>query len=468
MLLIKNGFVMDPKSGRNGIYDILIKENKIQKIESLIDEMDLTSEENKNLQVIDAEGMMIAPGLVDVHVHFRDPGFTYKEDIYTGAKAAAKGGFTTVVLMANTKPTVDNEETLRYVIDKGSETDIHVLTCASITKGLQGKELVDMDNLKAMGAVGFTDDGIPIMDEQTVITAMKKAKELNVPLSFHEENPELITNNGVNHGKASAHYEIEGSPRAAEIDLIYRDLELAGELDAPINIQHISSKEGVELVRQKKIEMTKKKNIPLPLPKTNENMTDITDSSDLNKSVTQIIPMDVAQIINIHAEATPHHFSLNEDAVIKYGTMAKMNPPLRTEEDRLAIIQGLKDNTIDIIATDHAPHSTEEKAKPITDAPSGILGLETALPLGITNLVKEGHLTYMQLLEKMTINPAVMYHLDCGYIAEGGPADLIIFNENSFTIEEFCSKSSNSPFKGETLTGEIQYTICDGKVVYKK
>lgn len=468
MLLIKNGFVMDPKSGRNGIYDILIKENKIQKIESLIDEMDLTSEENKNLQVIDAEGMMIAPGLVDVHVHFRDPGFTYKEDIYTGAKAAAKGGFTTVVLMANTKPTVDNEETLRYVIDKGSETDIHVLTCASITKGLQGKELVDMDNLKAMGAVGFTDDGIPIMDEQTVITAMKKAKELNVPLSFHEENPELITNNGVNHGKASAHYEIEGSPRAAEIDLIYRDLELAGELDAPINIQHISSKEGVELVRQKKIEMTKKKNIPLPLPKTNENMTDITDSSDLNKSVTQIIPMDVAQIINIHAEATPHHFSLNEDAVIKYGTMAKMNPPLRTEEDRLAIIQGLKDNTIDIIATDHAPHSTEEKAKPITDAPSGILGLETALPLGITNLVKEGHLTYMQLLEKMTINPAVMYHLDCGYIAEGGPADLIIFNENSFTIEEFYSKSSNSPFKGETLTGEIQYTICDGKVVYKK
>lgn len=468
MLLIKNGFVMDPKSGRNGIYDILIKENKIQKIESLIDEMDLTSEENKNLQVIDAEGMMIAPGLVDVHVHFRDPGFTYKEDIYTGAKAAAKGGFTTVVLMANTKPTVDNKETLRYVINKGSETDIHVLTCASITKGLQGKEIVDMDNLKAIGAVGFTDDGIPIMDEQTVITAMKKAKELNVPLSFHEENPELITNNGVNHGKASAHYEIEGSPRAAEIDLIYRDLELAGELDAPINIQHISSKEGVELVRQKKIEMTKKKNIPLPLPKANENMTDITDSSDLNKSVTQIIPMDVAQIINIHAEATPHHFSLNEDAVIKYGTMAKMNPPLRTEKDRLAIIQGLKDNTIDIIATDHAPHSTEEKAKPITDAPSGILGLETALPLGITNLVKEGHLTYMQLLEKMTINPAVMYHLDCGYIAEGGPADLIIFNENSFTIEEFCSKSSNSPFKGETLTGEIQYTICDGKVVYKK
>ena len=468
MLLIKNGYVLDPKSGLNGIYDILIDGKRIREINSFIMEFDLTDDERKDLQVIYADNMMVAPGLVDVHVHFRDPGFTYKEDIYTGSKAAAKGGYTTVVLMANTKPTVDNEETLQYVLDKGNETDIHVLSCASITKGLQGKELVDMDSLKSAGAVGFTDDGIPIMDEQMVITAMRKATQLNVPLSFHEENPELITNNGINQGVASSHYEIEGSPRAAEIDLIYRDLELAGELDAPINIQHISSKEGVELVRQKKIEITKKKNIPLPLPKSSENMTDITNTSDFNKSVTQIIPMDVAQAINIHAEATPHHFSLNENAIIKHGTMAKMNPPLRTEEDRLAIIQGLKDNTIDIIATDHAPHSPEEKSKPITEAPSGILGLETALPLGITNLVKEGHLTYMQLLEKMTINPAVMYHLDCGYIAEGGPADLVIFNENSFTIEDFCSKSSNSPFKGETLTGEIQYTICDGKIVYRK
>lgn len=468
MLLIKNGYVMDPRSGRNGIYDILIKDNKIHKINSFIEESDLSAEELNNLNVIDADNMMVAPGLVDVHVHFRDPGFTYKEDIYTGSKAAAKGGFTTVILMANTKPTVDNAETLHYVIDKGAETDIHVLTCASITKGLQGKELIDMDALKAEGAVGFTDDGIPIMDEEMVIAAMKKAKELNVPLSFHEENPELITNNGINRGKASTHYDIGGSPRAAEIDMIHRDLNLAGELDAPINIQHISSKEGVELVRQKKLEIARKKNIPLPLPKSNENMVDITNPSALNQSITQVIPMDVTQVLNIHAEATPHHFSLNEEAVIKHGTMAKMNPPLRTEEDRLAIIQGLKDNTIDIIATDHAPHSAEEKAKPLTEAPSGILGLETALPLGITHLVKEGHLTYMQLLEKMTINPAAMYHLNCGYIAEGGPADLVIFNENSFTVNEFCSKSSNSPFKGETLTGEIQYTICDGKVVYKK
>ena len=468
MLLIKNGYVLDPKSGRQGIYDILIQDKKIKQIDSFISEDDLTSEEQKNLQIIDADKMMIAPGLVDVHVHFRDPGFTYKEDIYTGAKAAAKGGFTTVVLMANTKPTVDNVDTLQYIIEKGKETDIHVLTCASITKGLQGTELTDMELLKENGAVGFTDDGIPMMDESMVVAAMKKAKELNVPLSFHEENPELITNNGVNHGKASEHYEIEGSPRGAEIDLIHRDLSLAEELEAPINIQHISTKEGVELVHQTKLEVISKKKITLPLSKTKEDMTDITNQTNSNNLVTQLIPMDIAQKINIHAEATPHHFSLTEDAVITHGTMAKMNPPLRTEEDRQAIIKGLKNNTIDIIATDHAPHSAEEKAKPITEAPSGILGLETALPLGITNLVKEGHLTYMELLEKMTINPAAMYHLDCGYIAEGGPADLIIFNENTHIIEDFCSKSSNSPFKGESLTGEIQYTICDGKIVYQK
>lgn len=427
MLLIKNGYILDPKSRRQGVYDILIEDNKIKKIDTFITLIDFSDEEKENLEIIYADNMMVAPGLVDVHVHFRDPGFTYKEDIYSGARAAAKGGFTTVVLMANTKPTVDNKDTLEYVINRGKETDIHVLTCASITKGLKGEELTDMDLLKSHGAVGFTDDGIPMLDEELVAAAMKKAKELNVPLSFHEENPALITNNGINHGKASEYYNIEGSPRGAEIDLIYRDLLLAVELDAPINIQHISSKEGVELVRQAK-----------------------QDSA------------------NIHAEATPHHFSLTEESVIKYGTLAKMNPPLRTEQDRLAIIQGLKDNTIDIIATDHAPHSADEKAKPITEAPSGIIGLETALPLGITNLVKAGYLSYMELLEKMTINPALMYHLDCGYIAEGGPADLVIFNDNSETIDTFYSKSNNSPFKGQTLKGQVQYTICDGKIIYQK
>lgn len=456
MLLIKNGYIFDPQSGRKGHYDILINNNRIKCIKPSISDSDFTKEEQKSLQIIYADHMMIAPGLVDVHVHFRDPGFTYKEDIYTGAKAAAKGGFTTVVLMANTKPTVDNPDTLQYVIKKGQETDIHVLTCASVTKSLKGQELTDMDTLKAMGAVGFTDDGIPMLDESIVIAAMKKSKELNAPLSFHEENPDLITNNGINHGKASEYYKIGGSPRSAEIDLISRDLSLAVNLEAPINIQHISSKEGVELVRQAKFEMIAKKNFFL------------SKAGGQESDITQTISSETARAINIHSEATPHHFSLTEEAAIKHGTLAKMNPPLRTEDDRQAIIQGLKDNTIDIIATDHAPHSIEEKAKPITEAPSGIIGLETAFSLGITNLVKKGCLTYMELLEKMTINPASMYHLDCGYLSEGGPADLIIFNENSYTVDNFYSKSNNSPFKGETLIGEIQYTICDGKIVYEK
>ncbi len=468
MLLIKNGYVIDPKTGRDGIYDILIKEDRIVKIQPFIMEFDIPDNERENLQTIYADNMMVAPGLVDVHSHFRDPGFTYKEDINSGAKAAAAGGYTTVVLMANTKPTVDNPDTLQYVIDKGDSTPIHVLTCASITKGLKGEELTDMDKLYDMGAVGFTDDGIPIMDEDIVIAAMKKAAELGTPLSFHEENPEFITNNGINHGKASEYYNVEGSPRSAEIDMVYRDIELADTYNAPIDIQHISTREAVELVRIKKLEIIQKKNLPLPLPLANEDVTDVTSDTSFNNSGTQIIPKEIAWKINIHSEATPHHFSLNEDAVIEYGTLAKMNPPLRTEKDRLAIIKGLKDNTIDIIATDHAPHSVEEKSKPITEAPSGIIGLETALPLSITNLVKAGHLTYMEMLEKLTINPAMMYNLDCGYIAENGPADLVIFNDRRHVYKESVSKSSNSPFLGKELYGEIEYTICDGKIVYQK
>lgn len=468
MLLIKNGYIIDPRSGRTGIYDILIKGDRIIKILPYIMDYDIPEEGRTNISTIDAEGMMIAPGLVDVHSHFRDPGFTYKEDISTGARAAAAGGYTTVVLMANTKPTVDNIETLNYVLDKADQTDIHVFTCASITKGLKGTELTDMDTLYNQGAVGFTDDGIPLMDEAIVISAMKKAKELDAPLSFHEENPDLITNNGINHGKASDHFGIEGSPRAAEIDMIFRDIKLAEEYDAPIDIQHISTREGVELIRQKKLEIIKKKKLFIPLPTTEENVTDISSDVAYNNTGAQIIPMKTSWEINIHGEATPHHFSLTEEAVIKHGSLAKMNPPLRTEKDRQAIIQGLKDNTIDIIATDHAPHSTEEKSKPITEAPSGIIGLETALPLAITNLVKPGYLTYKEMLEKLTINPAMMYNLDYGYIEEGGPADLVIFNDKDYTVGQPVSKSSNSPFIGEHLYGNVIYTICDGKIVYSK
>ena len=420
MILVKNGHVVDPKSGTDAVMDVLTDGEKIVKIEKDI-------EASEGFQVIDAAGLFVLPGLVDVHVHFRDPGFTYKEDIETGAKAAAKGGITTVVLMANTKPCVDNAETLRYVLEKGKTTDIRVETCANVTFGMKGEKIVPMKELAALGAVGFTDDGIPLLREEIVLQAMKDVAALDMPISFHEEDPKYITNNGVNRGKASAFFGIEGSPREAEITMVERDLKLALQTGANIEIQHISTKEAVELVRQAK--------------KAGGN---------------------------IHAEATPHHFTLTEDAVIKYGTLAKMNPPLRTEEDRKAIIGGLMDGTIDIIATDHAPHAAEEKAKAITDAPSGILGLETSLSLGITELVDKGYLTMSELVALMSTNPAKMYKLDAGYLAAGGPADMILVDKDGErVVDSYLSKSSNCPFTGWTLKGVVKKTICRGKVVYE-
>lgn len=414
--------MIDPKSERTGKYDLLVEGDRVHKIGK---KLELPQEHCK---VIDAEGLLVAPGLVDVHVHFREPGYTWKEDIISGAAAAAKGGFTTVVMMANTKPTVDNRETLEYVLGRGRETGIHVHACANVTAGMQGKALTPMKELAAVGAVGFTDDGIPLMDEKLVRAAMECAADLDLPLSFHEENPGLISENGINRGEASKRLGIGGSPREAEITLVERDLKLALKTGASINIQHISAAETVELIRKAKEKST-----------------------------------------NIHAEATPHHFTLTEAAVEKYGAMAKMNPPLRTERDRIEIIHGLADGTIDIIATDHAPHTAEEKAKPITQALSGIIGLETALALGITELVDKGYLTMCQLLRLMSTNPAALYHLDAGYLAEGGPADLILIDMNAQVIPgDYVSKASNSPFTGWNLKGKVVKTIVSGLEVAHK
>ena len=422
MLLIRNGYMIDPKSGREGNSDILVDKGRIVQIGERLDRP------GGRCQVIDAEGLIAAPGLVDVHVHFREPGFTQKEDITTGAKAAARGGFTSVVLMANTKPAADNPETVKYVLDRGRETGIHVYTCANVTVGMQGKSLTQMPELAAAGAAGFTDDGMPLLDPELVRRAMEKAKELDLPLSFHEEDPGLISENGINRGEASRKLGIGGSPREAEITLVRRDLKLALETGACINIQHISAAESVELVRRAKEQGT-----------------------------------------NIHAEATPHHFTLTEDAVEKYGSLAKMNPPLRTEKDRLEIIRGLVDGTIDIIATDHAPHTAEEKARPIVQAPSGIIGLETALALGITELVDKGYLTMRYLLRLMSTNPAALYHLDAGYLDEGGPADIVLIDPNGETVPgEYASKASNSPFTGWRLKGKIIRTIAAGEEVYRE
>lgn len=421
MILIKGGRVIDPKNGVDAPLDLVLDGGKIVKTGTDLAVPDTCE------RVIDAAGMVVAPGLIDVHVHFRDPGLTYKEDIHTGAKAAAKGGFTTVVCMANTKPVIDNAETLEYVIEEGKKTGIHVLAAATITKGMKGEELTDMEGLKQHGAAGFTDDGMPIRDARLVEAAMKEAVRLNMPLSFHEEDPAFITDNGINRGAVSGQLGIGGSPALAEDVMIARDCMLALHTGATVDIQHISSGNSVRMIKLAK---------------------------ELGADVM--------------AEVTPHHFSLDETAVLKHGTLAKMNPPLRTAWDREQLIHGLADGTIDIIATDHAPHSDEEKTRPLTQAPSGIIGLETALALGITNLVRPGHLTTLQLMEKMSLNPAVLYRLDKGCLDEGADADLVIFDENElWTAGDYASKSSNSPFTGEQLYGRVKYTICDGVIVYE-
>lgn len=423
MILIKNGRIVDPVRQFDDIADILIEGKNIVKVGKNLE----FDENDSNLRVIDASGLVAAPGLVDAHVHFRDPGFTYKEDIETGAKAAAKGGFTMVVCMANTKPAVDNLETLKYIQDKAAKTGIHILQASTITKGLQGKELVDMDAMANAGACGFTDDGIPILNEKILVEAMEKARELDLPVSLHEEDPAFIIRPGVNQGTVSEKLGYGGASRTAEDVMVARDVILALHTGASVCIQHISSGNSVELVR------TAKK-----------------------------LGADV------HAEATPHHFTLTEDAVLEYGALARMNPPLRTEKDRQEIIEGIKDGTIDMIVTDHAPHSMEEKAKSLADAPSGITGLETSLSLGIKSLVQPGHISLMKLMELMSKNPAEFYRMEPASITEGAVADLVIFGENElWTVDKFVSKASNSPFKGWELPGKVHFTICDGNIVYE-
>ncbi|SHK25387.1 dihydroorotase [Hespellia stercorisuis] len=420
MILIKNGYVIDPKSGLEKTTDIEIEEGRIV---SIGDRKPGDAYE----RVIDAKGLIVAPGLVDVHVHFRDPGFTYKEDIATGAAAAAAGGFTTVVCMANTKPVIDNLDTLTYVLDKGRATPIHVLSAAAVSKGFKGQELTNFEALTEAGAAGLTDDGIPLRDPLVVREAMRRAKELDIPISLHEEDPAFIASSGINQGAVSEKLHFGGAPAVSEQVMIARDCMLALDTGARVNIQHISSGPSVELVR-----------------------------------TAQKLGADV------WAESTPQHFSLTEEIVLEKGALAKVNPPIRTEADRLDIIEGLKDDTIQIIATDHAPHSEEEKARGLEKAPSGMIGLETSLALGITNLVHAGHLSMMHLLEKMTAKPAELYHMNAGALKVGKPADIVIFDEHEeWTVTDFKSKACNSPFTGMKLSGRVKYTICDGEVVYE-
>lgn len=418
--LIRGGCVIDPASGMEQTADLRIEDGVISQIALAMDGQNVD-------RVIDAAGMIVAPGLVDVHVHFRDPGFTYKEDLSTGAAAAARGGFTSVVCMANTSPVMDNMATLQDFQQRAEKLDIHVHTIAAVSEGLRGQVHTNMPALLDAGALGFSDDGIPLMNTAFLREAMRTAKELDVPISLHEEDPALIGIPGIHDGEVARELGIVGAPAAAESTMVARDCMLALETGARVHMQHLSCAASVELVRLAK---------------------------RMGARVT--------------AEVTPQHLSLTEQAVRQHGTRAKLNPPLRTEADRQALIQALADGTIDLIATDHAPHSAEEKDRPIDKAPSGLIGLETALSLGITHLVRPGHLSLSALLHRMTCAPAALYGLDAGQLRVGGPADLVLFRaDEAWTVDKFASKSANSPFVGETLYGRVKATICGGQVVYR-
>ena len=404
MKLIKNGRVIDPKSQFDALADILIDGQKIVAIGQ-----DLTRED---AEIIDATGKIVAPGLIDIHVHFREPGQTHKEDIHTGSLAAARGGFTTVVMMANTNPTVSTVENLTEVLSTASRENIHVKSGATITDKFYGQTLTDFEALLKAGAVGFSDDGIPFTDAGQVRKAMQKAVDFDTILALHEEDPQLTGVLGINDGAVAHQCGVTGAPTVSEYSMVARDAMLALDTKARVHFQHLSAGESVDVVRFAK-----------------------------------------AMGARITAEVTPQHFSITEDAILTHGTNAKLNPPLRRTSDIEKLIIGLQDGTIDVIATDHAPHTHAEKDQEITKAPSGMTGLETSLSLGLTHLVAPGHLSVMALLEKMTSNPAQVLGVDAGYLAENGPADLVIFDADVTreVTDDFASKASNSPFVGDQL-----------------
>ena len=426
MLLITGGTVIDPSTGLNKKKDLAVKDGTIREIASPGALAALSV--MPACQTIDATDCIVAPGLVDAHVHFRDPGQTEKEDIITGAQAAAKGGYTSVVMMGNTIPHPDTPETVKYMIQKGRQTPIRVYAAGNVTMEMKGKTLTDMKALKAAGAVLFTDDGLPVPDESVMRKACEQAAALHMMISLHEEDPAFITEPGINRGVVAKEIGLSGASREAEISMVKRDIAIAKETGCSITVQHISAAETVELIRQ-----AKKEGVP------------------------------------VHGEATPHHFTLTEDAVREHGTNAKMNPPLRTEEDRIAIIEGLKDGTIEMIATDHAPHTAAEKAKPFTQAPSGITGLETALSLGIQTLVHTGCLTMENLLKCMSTNPARITGISGGTLKIGAPADIVVFDpQKTWVAGSYRSKAENTPFTGRTLPGVVYATVCNGRIAYEK
>lgn len=421
-ILIKNGRVIDPDTKRDGKFDVFIKDGKILKIGEKITE--------KAEEVIDAAGCYVMPGLIDMHVHLRDPGLTYKESVETGARAAAKGGITTVVAMPNTKPVTDDRERVGYVMHKGEMVaPINVLQTGTVTKGMAGKEVTDIAGMAEAGAPAITEDGKTVMDSGVYRDAMKEAKRVGIPVLAHCEDSNLVQGGVVNDDENMRALGVKGISNAVEDIIVARDIMLAAETGVHLHLCHCSTKGSVEMVRQAK-----------------------------------------AAGISVSAEVCPHHFTLSTDDIKTPDANYKMNPPLRTKEDVEALREGLKEGVMDVISTDHAPHSAEEKRQHIEKAPFGIVGLETSVALTMTELVDTGILTPMQMAEKMSYNPAKILGIDRGSLAEGKIADVTVIDpaaEYRIDASEFVSKGKNTPFDGRNVKGRVVATICGGKTVYR-
>ena len=422
-LLIKHGRVVDPVSGTVSIQDLYIENGKVVQLEK-----DIRQEAD---QVIDADGLVVCPGLVDMHVHLRDPGLTYKEDIFTGTAAAAHGGVTSVACMANTDPVVDTPEQVRYVKDKAAQANgVHVYPIAAVSMGMRGEEPSDADALKKAGAIALSDDGCNVDNANLMRDVMIHVKRLEMPVLCHCEDTTMVEGRAVNEGSVSRQLWLEGRPAIAEEIMVMRDAMLAEETGAHVHICHVSTAKSVDIIRRMK-----------------------------------------KRGVAITCETCPQYFTLTEDEILTQGSMARVNPPLRTAKDIKGIIAGLKDGTIDAIATDHAPHSAEEKSRPLTRAPSGMVGLETSLAITLTELYHTGKMKLPEIIKRMTYTPASILRLSSkGRLSLGSDAAITIFDpEEVWTIdpEQFASKARNTPFAGREVKGKVKYTIVGGNVIYQ-
>jgi dihydroorotase len=422
-LLVKGGRVLSPEDGLDGALDVLVEDGAIRAIGP-----NLSTHADETL---DARGQVVAPGLIDIHVHLREPGREISETLETGLRAAVAGGFTAVCPMPNTKPILDRPELVRAQIDKGRQLGLaRLFPIAAVSMGSQGESLADMAALVAAGAVAFSDDGRPVKTAGLMRRALEKAKSFGVPIIDHCEDPSLSASGVVNEGPVAKRLNLRGIPNSAEDVCVARDLIVAEVAGAHLHVAHLSTARALELVRVGK-----------------------------------------RRGIRVTCEVTPHHYALTDDAVLEHGTDAKMNPPLRSRQDLEAVLEGIADATVDALVTDHAPHAPELKAKPFPEAPFGVIGLETALGLALTQLVHTGRISLAHLVVLMSTNPARIISQPLGRLVVGGAADITIFDPNlewTYQAAEGRSKSRNSPFDGWKLNGAATTTIGAGKIVYRR